>query len=70
MSSADSLGIVNHRQSPLKLRKNAAVKNRIAHWDPYELAAKIKAQVNLDKLVRDKIVRLGNIEQFDLEINM
>lgn len=26
-------------------------KNRIGHWDPYELAAKIKEQINIDQLI-------------------
>ena len=41
-------------------------KNRVAHWDPHELAAKVKEQVDLDKLVEDKIVRKISMEHPEL----
>ena len=42
------------------------MKNRIAHWDPHELAARVKEQVDLEKLIEAKIVRKISMENPEL----
>lgn len=41
-------------------------RNRVGHWDMYELASKIKDQINIEKLLEDKIIRKAQLETFEL----
>jgi len=42
------------------------LKSRVAHWDPHELANKIKEQVDFDQLLKDKIISHASLETFEI----
>ena len=65
------LSIAKHQSSTIKYdspRKDypGMMKNRVAQWDPYELAAKIKSQIDIDKLLAERILRKNALESTDL----
>ena len=40
-------------------------RNRVGHWDMYELASKIKDQIDIEQLIEDKIIRKTSLETFE-----
>ena len=55
-----------HRYHQLQTIQPQVEKSRIAHWDPHELAAKITSQVDIEQLIKDKIVRKPQLETFEI----
>ena len=55
-----------HQQATSQIQEGPAVRNRIAHWDPYELADKIKGQIDIEKLLEEKIIKKHHIEAYEL----
>ena len=41
-------------------------RNRVGQWDMYELASKIKDQIDIEQLLQDKVLRRTSLETFDL----